>query len=234
MNFIKKIFEGKIDESVHLQFQKFSRGEFRDRALVRAKKSKENYTINTSAEFANDLVRTVAEELGDKKTKVIGCIVSTLDLKGKINFVEIKQFQGVKKYVIDYEMSGKEIIKLMNDFPKNFFALTFESDKSKLKIKPKAPKSAKPGSGKENDEGPKIDFCRLVTSDEKLGKSFVFDKPDFKEAEINHTYFIDKIIFPEGEKDYAVIREKSKRKGKILRKAKIDGQETKVEKEFEA
>jgi len=39
--FIKKIFDGKNDEFVHLQFQKFSRGEFTDRAMVKVKESGE-------------------------------------------------------------------------------------------------------------------------------------------------------------------------------------------------
>jgi Xaa-Pro aminopeptidase len=34
MNFIKRIFDGQIDGSVHLQFQKFSRGEFKSKAQI--------------------------------------------------------------------------------------------------------------------------------------------------------------------------------------------------------
>ena len=37
---MKKIFEGNIDGEVHSQFQKFSRGEFLDRAMIRIKNSK--------------------------------------------------------------------------------------------------------------------------------------------------------------------------------------------------
>ena len=40
MNFIKKIFDKKIDNSVHLQFQKFSKGEFKDKALIEARDAK--------------------------------------------------------------------------------------------------------------------------------------------------------------------------------------------------
>ena len=113
MNFIKKIFEGKEDENVHFQFQKFSKGEFRDRALIKAKNSKGNYSINTTSEFANELVKTLAEKLGNNKTKITGCIISVRDLKRELNFKEIKQFQGVKRYFIDAEMSGNEIIELL-------------------------------------------------------------------------------------------------------------------------
>ena len=89
-----------------------------------------------------------------------------------------------------------------------------KTEDSELKIKPKAPKSGKPGKG---DEKPKPDFCKLITNDSELGRSFVFEKPDFKSADINHTFFIDEIIAPKGETDFAKIRELAKRKGRILR-----------------
>jgi len=133
MNFIKKIVDNKIDKSVHLQFMKFSKGEFRDRAIIRAKISGDKYTINTSAEFANELVRDMAEKLGSQRTNVTGAIVSTSDLKEDLDFKEIKQFQGVKRYLIDKEMSGDEIRGLMNKHSKTFFALTFEVGEDKLK-----------------------------------------------------------------------------------------------------
>jgi hypothetical protein len=230
MNFIKKIFDGEVDENVHLQFQKFSKGEFQNRALIEAKKTEKGYSIKTSAEFANELVRVVAEKLGDEKTRITGAVVSTQDLTGELEFKDKKQFQGVKRYLIDNEMSGEEVISLLDKFPKNFFALSFEVGKTKLKIKPKAPKSGKPGK---SGEKPKPDFCRLKTDDKKLGESFVFEKKDFKKAEISHCFFIDGIISPEGETDFAKIREMAKRKGRIVREAVIDGVEMKKEIGFE-
>ena len=231
MNFIKKVFDGDIDESVHLQFQKFSKGEFRNRAIIEAKKSKGKYTIKTSAEFANDLVRIVAKQLGSKSAKITGAIVSTSNLKDRLDYKEIKQFQGVKKYLIEKEMSGDEIISLLEEFPKTFFALTFESENSKLKIKPKAPKSGKPGKG---DTIPKAEFCTLKTSSVEIGNSFVFEKLDFQKAQIVHTFFVNKIILPEGEEDFAKMREMAKKCGKIVRKAIIDEEEIVKEFEFSA
>lgn len=234
MNFIKKIFDNKIDNSVHLQFQKFSRGEFKDRALIEAKKSKLGYTIKTSAEFANELVKIMAKKLGERKTQVIGAIISTSNLKDELKFKEIKQFQGVKKYLIDNEMSGKEILGLLEKFPKTFFALSFSADDDLLKIKPKAPKSGKPGKEKEEI---KVDFCSLKTSDSEIGKSFVFEKSDFVKALIKHIFLIEKIEIPEelkNSKDFAMIREKSKRIGKIIRIANIDEKEERREMKFEA
>lgn len=232
MNFIKKVFDGKTDNSVHLQFQKFSKGEFKDRALIKAKASGDKYTITTSTEFANELVKAMAKRLGSNGASITGAIISTADLSGELEFENKKQFQGVKKYILEKEMSGSDILNLLNKFPKSFFALSFEVGNDKLKIKPKAPKSGKPGS--KGEEGPKADFCRLVTSDPEIAKSFVFEKPNFKDAEINHTFLINELILPKDEEDYAKIREIAKRKGKIIREAKIDSQTLKSEKDFVA
>ncbi len=231
MNFIKKVWDGKIDEAVHLQFQKFSRGEFTNRALIKAKRTGEKYSIATSNEFANDFVRMMAEKLGNNRTEVTGAIVSTLDLEG-LDYQSKKQFMGIKQYVIKKELTGTEILNLLNKFPKGFFALSFNVGDNVLKIKPKAPKSAKPST--KSDEAIKPDFCKLVTNDASIGKSFVWEKPDFKTAEITHTFMIEELILPQGEKDFAKVRELAKRKGKILRKSKIDGVEKREEKGFEA
>lgn len=230
MNFIKKIFDGNIDKNVHSQFQKFSKGEFRDRAGIAARQSKGKYTITTAQEFANELVKEVAKKLGEEKTIVKGAIVSTNDLTGEIDFQDKKQFQGVKRYLIEKEMSGSEILDLMEKFPKAFFALSFTADHTVLKIKPKAPKSGKSGSKKNKKQKP--NFCRLTTMDKELGESFVFENPNFKKAEINHHFIINELIFPKGEEDYSKIRELAKRKGKIIREANIDEKDVVKEKEF--
>ena len=231
MNFIKKIFEGNFDSIVHLQFQKFSRGNFQNRALIKARRTGNKYIISTTAEFANELVRETAEKLGNNKTDVTGTIISTNDLKNELDFKEIKQFQGVKRYILDKEMSGNEIIALLDKFPKAFFALSFEAEDSKLKIKPKAPKSVKP---KNKEEKPKPDFCKITTTDKMLAQDFVFEVSDFKKAEISHIFIINEIIRPEGETDYARMRKLAKRKGRVVRESEIDGRKLKNEKEFEA
>ncbi len=234
MNFIKKIVDENIDNSVHLQFQKFSRGEFKNRAIIKVKHTAGKYTINTTAEFANELVRIAANRLGENVAKVTGAVVSTSDLTGELEFKDKKQFQGVKRYIIDKDMVGQNIINLLDKFPKAFFALSFDFGDDKLKIKPKAPKSGKPG--KKGEEAPKPDFCKLVTKDKSIAGSFVFEKKDFKEAEINHTFIIEEIVISDELKatnDFAKIREESKRKGKIIRLSKIDGIESKKEIDFE-
>ncbi len=241
MNFIKKIVEKKIDADVHYQFQKFSRGEFRDKAGISAKKSGNKYTISTSAEFANDLVKLVAEKVGKNKVEVNGIIVTTSDLdKEGLRYSSKSQFQGIKKYALSGEMAGDEILNLINKFPKVFFALSFSTPNGEtvLKVKPKMPKTGKPkGGAKEGEEEKKQDFCKIVTTDSKIGESFIFELKDFKEANVNHTFFINDIVIPTSlktEKDFAKVREGALRKGKIVRVAKIDGKEFRNEIDFEA
>jgi hypothetical protein len=119
----------------------------------------------------------------------------------------------------------------MEKFPNVFFGFSFEFEKSKLKVKPKAPKSGKPSSKGEKEVKP--DFCKLKTDDETFAKSFVFEKDNFKEANVKHTFFIDNIIIPEEikkEGNFARMREEAKREGRILRNIEIDGE--KFTKEF--
>lgn len=228
MNFIKKAIDGKSDEITHVQFQKFSKGTFKDRAVLKVKKAKNKYTINTSGEYINGLVEVMAKKLGPNKTKVTGAVISTSDLEGKLDFKEKKQFQGVKRYLIDTEMSGDDIMVIISEFSSAICALSFDVGENKLKIKPKAPKMGVPGKG---EELPKTDACKLITTDVALGESFIFEKKDFKVAEVNHVFLIEEIKIPETEeKDFAKLRALAIRSGKIIRTAKIDGEV--IEKEY--
>lgn len=242
--FIKKIFDGQFenDELVHLQFQKFSRGNFKDRAILTAKHNGDKFSVSTTAEYANEFVRILAEKLGDNKAHVTGIIISTRNLNGELDYQSKKQFMGVNQYIINKEMSGKNILELCNKLPISFIGLSFNVDNSELKIKPKAPKSAKPSS--KGEETPKVDFCKLKTLDKEIINNLIFDKEvmGFKEIEIKHDFIIDEIIVPSeneleikgiDKNDFAKIRELAVRKGKILRKIKVDGKEIIKEMGFE-
>jgi hypothetical protein len=238
MNFIRKIFENKIDEKAHNQFTKFGTGNFEYRALLEITNSK-SVKIKTSPEFANELVELVAKELGSNSTKVTGAIISTRNLKEESIFsdilahAEVKQFQGVKRFIIDTELTGEQILSFLEECPYSFFGLTFESKYSKLKIKPKSPKSGKPKKG---ESILKADFCTLTTKNKEILEDYTFDiKEDFKKAKIYHTFIIEDIIIPEEFKDdFAKARLNAKRKGKIIRKRIIDEKESSKETEFEA
>lgn len=239
-SFIKKIFDSKnteTDEIVHVQFQKFSRGEFNTKAVILYSHSKEKYTLATTYEYANEFVRVMAEKLGNNKTKVTGVIVSTRDLTGQVSFVDKKQFAGVKQYILDGEMAGKDILDLLNKLPVAFFALSMVVDGTELKIKPKAPISGKPSTKSADEQKIKADFCKFYTTDKSLIEKFVFDKEILdttKKAEIKHIFSINDITIPKNETDPAKMRELAKRKGKIIRIVTVDGNVSRKEHEFVA
>jgi hypothetical protein len=239
--FLKKIFEGKSrnDELVHLQFMKFSRGIFENRAMMRIKSSQGKYVMDTTSEYARELVGVLAEKLGNNKTLVTGALISALDLEG-FKYKERKMAMGVRKYMIEMEMSGKEIIELCLAQKKAFIAFSFKVGDSELTVQPKSPKSAKgASSSKKEDADVKINFCKLKTNDFSLIEGFAFDSEikGAKKIEIKHDFIIDDIIISNDlkkEKDFAKIREMAERKGKIVRKIDIDGKKIVKEKEFVA
>ena len=219
--FIHKLCSARNDNFTHLQFEKYSRGLFTDKAIVQGKISKGNYSFVTTGEYAGEFVRACAEELGPAKTNVEGVIISTKGLPSSIQHKGISQFMGVKKYLISGEYSGDEIISICDSVPRAFVSLSFSTSKSQLKIKPKAPKSAKPG--KDSEKGPKVDFCKLKTSNPEFAKKLFFDLGEFKTAEAKHDFDIRDIEIPDGEKDPIKMRENAIRKGVIVRKITVDG-----------
>src|SRR3989338_4548122 len=99
-----------------------------------------------------------------------------------------------------------------------------------LKIKKKLPKPGKSGEGKTDDK-----FCQLEADLKYWNQiSEAFMLPDCRKCKISHTYVIEDIVMPEGEKDPEKIRLLAKRKGKIIRKTEADKQESQEEKNFEA
>jgi len=233
---IKKIFEGNFDEEVHNDFLKFGRGEYKNKYLLEGKKQAKGWGIKTGAEFANFLVRSCLEK-AEGPVAIKGVIVSTQKLEsgnGGFEFVKISNFQGVRKHVVDTEVEPAQIFSLMEEYPKVFFALSFKGEDFVLKIKAKAPKSGKPG--KDSDEGPRADFCSLKTSDKSLVDDLFFGIGDFKEIRISHSINVNDIIYPDNMDDLkpVEIREKSKKKGVVIRKILIDGREEEKKAEFVA
>lgn len=108
----------------------------------------------------------------------------------------------------------------------------FKFDKGELKIKAKAPKSAKPSNKGEKEI--KADFCSLKTNDGSIIEDLFFDFPNFTEIKIKHSLNIQEVIIPKGIDDPVKMRETSKRKGKIIREINVDGRIEKKEIEFEA
>lgn len=224
MYVVKKIFDENFDEEVHRDFLKFGRGEYSNKYLLEGKKQKNKFSIKTGPEFVNFLVKRFLEKVSED-IEIKGIIVSTIDLREEISFDIIKagNFQGIRKLNIDTVISPLKILELMEKHPGAFFALSFKGDNFVLKIKAKAPKSGKPG--KKSDDGPKADFCSLKTIDKNLVDELFFGVGDFNEVSISHQINVREIIYP-GDMDSLKpleIREQSKRKGIIIRKAIVDG-----------
>jgi len=224
VNFIKKIFQGEIDESVHRQFVRFGRGIFGNRAAINFK-TNGKVKLTTGFEFANDLVELIASVC--KKIKVNGILLTRQDpcefgLQGK-------KKKGIFESEINKELNAEEIRKICE---KAYFTLfDCSCDSIELKIKKKLPKPGKSNERKINDT-----FC-ILEADKKYEKSimqdFLFDVQG-KRVKIVHLFEINDIVLPEGEKDFEEIRKKAKRKGKIIRKINSDGKEQIKEKDFAA
>ena len=233
---IRKIFGGNFDEEVHSDFLKFGRGEFKDRYLIRGKRQIGKWVIKTSAEFANFFVKRCLEKVSGE-VEIKGVIIATFDLRKEIDFdfKKVSSFQGIRKHQIDGIVEPKQIIDLMEKYPRAFFGLSFKGNCFELKIKAKAPKSGKPG--KKNSDGLKVDFCSLKTSDGELLSELFFDVGlNWKEIKIDHAIRVEDIIYPENVSAMKPeeIRENSKRGGKVKREVWIDGQHIEKEANFEA
>ncbi|MDD2444571.1 MAG: hypothetical protein PHX15_00610 [Candidatus Nanoarchaeia archaeon] len=231
---IQNIFEGDFNDEVHNDFIKFSRGEFKDRYLIEAKKQTNKWSIKTSFEFTNSFVKSCLEK--EKNTfKVTGIISTTLDIKDDIPFEisKVSQFQGVKKYIINTEVKSEEILNLIKKYPRVFFALSFKGKDFELKVKAKPPKSG--SSNKKDDEETKADFCTLKTDDKDLLNQIFFDVGlNWKEAKINHTIKVENIIYPNDMDKLkpAQVRELSKREGILIRNITLDDKKQVKEAKF--
>lgn len=218
-SFIKKIFENKADEQVHGQFVRFGKGSYEKRAVISLHKTSK-VKLKGSFEYANDFVLLVAE-LVDANFSGIILSKEHLDLGGE------KKKAGSYSYDVENIDSSK--VKEIAD-KVYCMLLNVETPEIKLKIKKKLPKPGKSGEKVDNK------FCVLeapIKFYPQIKEAFFWDA-DGKKLKAEHVYQISELIMPEGEKDFTVIREKTKRKGKIIRKLEIDKREQVKEKEFAA
>lgn len=215
--FIKKIWQGKGD--VHSSFIRFGKGKFENRAALSLQKTSK-IKLRGSFDWANDFVNLVSE-LADAKFSGIILNKEPLDLENE------KKKSGIFEYEVS-EISSEKIREIKDKV--YCMLLDTEAPGLTLKMKKKLPKPGKSREAKIDDK-----FCQLEAELKywpQIKEAFML--PECKKAKISHTYIIDELIFPQGEKDFAKIRELTKRKGKIIRKMEIDGKETCEEKGFEA
>lgn len=223
--FIKKIFENKIDDSVHKQFVRFGKGTYPGRAVTKITKQPDKIKIGTSFEMVNDMIEFCSQLSSNLKCSGIIISKEKLDLPGE------KKKTNLLEYNINQDLNSDQIKKILEKCYSCL--LDIEAPGISLKSKKKLPKPGKAGDAKIDDK-----FCQLELDIKfwpKVKSEFAFDiQNDFKKALAVHTYTITDIIMPKGEKDFEKIRILAKRKGKIQRKLTINKIETSKEKDFEA
>lgn len=235
MNFIKKIAEHKSDEWVKKQFTRYGHGTYEGKAVVQITKGSA-YKINTSFEFAGELAYQLANTISGK-THVTGGMITTQKITNEagFEFAGMKQFAGVKTYLIDIDLTKQQIHYVFEKFPTTLIFLSFKTDAGEIKTKVKNPKSTKHGN-KETKEEPKADFCTFKTKDKSIIDDFTFDiKKDFTKLSIVHTFVIEDMSIPDQYKnDFIAARLHAIRKGKLIREISLDGEKSVKEYKLEA
>ncbi len=232
MSFIKKVFRGEFDDSVHQQFIRYGKGDYKGRFPLSLWKTK-RVKLRTSFEFANDIVLLCAK-MGS--CKVSGEVVSKDDISAILSENNIEGNTQSKKAgriflteLPSQDLNEEQLTKLVE--ASTFALLDITGEGFTLKSKKKLPKPGK-NENKIDDK-----FCQLEADEKyfsRIKDGFFWDMPEGKKIMVKHQVLIDSIKAPEGEKDFAKIRELAKRVGKIIRIADIDGTEKRSEVSFEA
>lgn len=232
MNFIKKIWEGNVDEAVHEQFVRFSRGKFELRAVINFRISKE-IKFTTTFELANDVVLFISG-LGVGAV-VEGIVLSRKDLSDFLEEWRIKGESKKKKAglyenkILRQELNSQKL-KCLADAA-YYSLLDIEAEGINLKTKKKLPRPSKSSkAGKINDK-----FCSVTLNSrykEKLCEDFLFGLAVGKKVRVEHTFVVKEIKVPEKFENFEEARRNAKRRVEIIRKAEVDGEQIVSEKEF--
>lgn len=234
--FIKKIFQDKIDEAIHKQFIKFSKGNYDNRAVINVRKGK-NIKITTTFELANDLVFFISnlahkfEVSGDFLSKKM---LADLFKKIEINTVIEKKKSGLfYKSSINQELTNEQIKELIKEA--YYALLDCSAEGIELKIKKKLPRPSKGNKAKVKDK-----FCQLILDLKfwpQVREEFLWDIPrdiKIKKARSEHSFMIKEVVMPketEG-KSFEQIRQEAKKKGELTRKNIVNGEELVSKKDF--
>jgi len=218
---IKKIFQNKIDNLLHLQFVRFSRGIFENRAIVNISRNGK-IKISGTYDVASDIALFAA--FLAKRINFSGILISR---------EEIMEFKGEKKRgLFVYELNQSITYEQLEKISKNAFAMLFDCSEEGISLKTKKtlPKPSPKSAGKVKDK-----FC-VAQLDIKfwplVKEEFLFDLPEGKKYYISNKYEINELILPENEKDSEKLRLLTKRKGKVTRKSIVDSKEIIQEKSF--
>jgi len=221
--FIKKLFQKEVDDAVHKQFVRFSKGVFENKAVINVKRNG-NIKISSTYELANELLLIAASLT--PKLHVTGLVLS----KTAIDGLKGSQKSRLFNYNLDEEIDSKKIADIVSN---SFFSLLdCSANGIELKVKKKLPRPSSKGINKVNDK-----FCVMILDIKywpKIKDEFLFDLPDGKKYRMIHKYEIKDIVLPKGEKDFEKIRIMAKKKGKLTRASEVDGKQSVQEIDLEA
>ncbi|MFH1331950.1 MAG: hypothetical protein ABIH63_01570 [archaeon] len=219
MNYIKKIFENKIDEAVHQRLVRYCKGEY-ERAIMEVKNGK-SIKVKGTFDWCNDLFGTIAENIKEE-AEVEGSLIAARGFENEFEFTSYKKKKGANTGEIEATLKPEQMREMYEKFKDNFILLNIESGSFSLKVGKKLPKPG--GKVKEG-------FCKATLPKELLNE-FVWETKDFSNAKIRHIFIINELIVPkEYENDYAQARIMAKRKGILKRILELDGKI--IEKETE-
>ncbi|MBU2589779.1 MAG: hypothetical protein KKF52_01725 [Nanoarchaeota archaeon] len=227
MSFIKEIFEGKANDSIHYKFVRYGKGEY-ERLLFEITKSKNNFRVKSSFDFANDFIKIISENVKEDMD-VKGKIIVNRDFEKELEEIGVEASSFKKRgklYTAELNttLTPKKLKEIYSKYNEHFLLLSINSNDFKLKTKGALPK---PG-GKIADN-----FCNATLPIEFINE-FAWDVKEFTKLNIKHILKISEIIIPEELKNNpAKARIEGKRKGKIERILDIDGKEEKKEVDFE-
>ena len=223
-HFLKRIIDGKVDDTAHQQFVRFSKGLFENRSVFKVRLAKDKIKMNSTFEMANDMVMLAASAV--PKMHCTGLILS----KETLPFT-VKKKAFVTVYEVDQDMESSRLLEIAQRA--YFMLLNCEGAGVSLRIKQKLPKPNPKGEGgKVNDK-----FCVIELDSRnwpKIRNDFLYGLPEGKKYEISHQYNIQEIIIPAGETNPEQMRLRAQRKGIIKRKAIVDGKEMINESKFTA
>jgi hypothetical protein len=235
MNFIRKIAQNQVNEETHNAFVRYGPGEFeKEEFIIKAGQAVKIWAgfewVNVLLKFACSLCSGDVELSGVIPTmKEIGPV---LDKYGVQYEAKRRYGKSGSKYEFSASLPAGRALEMLNELSNNFLLLDLKSGERSVKIRKKeTPKIGAPA--------PKFVAVTLAKEDlDKVKQEFLFDSDvsKFKQAIITHIYKITDIIVDEAlvEQDPARARQEAKRKGIIIRKVNVDGNEFMKEYPFEA
>ena len=219
--FIEKIFADKVDDAVHSQFVRFSKGVFDNKAIINISRNG-RIKISSTYELANDLILFAASLA--KNLKIPGLVLSKKEISGLSGKIKKNLFA----YNLDQEISSEKVMEIAEN--SYFMLLDCSAEGIELKMKKKLPKPSSKSADKVNDK-----FCSMILDIKfwpAVKAEFLLNLPEGKKYRTINKYEIKEILLPKSEKDFEKIRVMAKKKGKITRKIEIDEKQIIQEKEF--